>query len=128
MVAAMLAVDGFACGIYGLAPREVARACRAALRPVPSVWDGLFQCFVRLGNGVPRRRRRRRRSDLRAIVRAVADAGCNGINFYNRCRSASEDARLAPRRSARDNLSAFTYRTGVQLACGGTNRDGRRSS
>jgi hypothetical protein len=60
-------------------PREIAHACRAALRPVPSEWDGLFQCFVRLGNGVPSSR-----DQLRAIVRAVADAGCSGINFYNR--------------------------------------------
>jgi hypothetical protein len=72
-------VDGFACGVYGLAPREVARTCRDALRPVPSEWDGLFQCFVRLGNGVPRSC-----DQLCAIVRAVVHAGCNGINFYNR--------------------------------------------
>ena len=71
-------VDGFACGAYGLSPREVARTCRDALRPVPKRWDGLLQCFVRLGNGVPQSQRQ-----LRAIVSAVADAGCNGINFYN---------------------------------------------
>jgi len=72
-------VDGFACGAYGLSPREVARTCRDALRPVPKRWDGLLQCFVRLGNGVPQSQRQ-----LGAIVSAVADAGCNGINFYNR--------------------------------------------
>ena len=71
--------DGFACGAYGLGPADVAATCRRAIDAVPRDWPGVFQCFVRLGNGVPRTE-----SELRGIVDAVRDAGCTGVNFYNR--------------------------------------------
>jgi len=72
-------VDGFACGAYGMEPAAVAETCRAARSVVADDYNGLLQCFVRLGNGVPRSE-----EELAAIVDAVAGGGCDGINFYNR--------------------------------------------
>jgi hypothetical protein len=73
------AADGFACWAYGKSPAESLEVCRAARAACPAAWDGELQCYVRLGMGVPARA-----AELRAIVEAVRDGGCNGLNFYNR--------------------------------------------
>ena len=71
--------DGFACWVYGKRPAESLEVCRAARAACPPDWDGELQCYVRLGMGVPANE-----AELRAIVEAVRDGGCNGLNFYNR--------------------------------------------
>lgn len=71
-------VDGFACASYQQTPARTLTICRKASRQLPRNWSGLLQCFVQLGMGVPASE-----SQLRAIVRAVQNGGCNGINFYN---------------------------------------------
>jgi hypothetical protein len=78
-------VDGFACGAYGMDPAAVAETCRSARAAVAGDYNGLFQCFVRLGNGVPRSE-----DELEQIVNAVACGGCDGVNFYNRSEAPSK--------------------------------------
>jgi len=75
-------VDGFACGAYGQEPQAVAQTCRNAVASIPPTWNGLMQCFIRLGMGIPRSEQQ-----LREIVDVVTKSGCNGINFYNRSES-----------------------------------------
>jgi hypothetical protein len=75
-------VDGFACGAYGKTGPETALICRHSNAAVPCDWNGLLQCFIQLGAGVPASERQ-----LRSIISAVRDGGCNGINFYNRSES-----------------------------------------
>lgn len=75
-------VDGFACGAYGKTGPETALICRQAKAAVPRDWNGLLQCFIQLGVGVPASEKQ-----LREIISAVRDGGCNGINFYNRSES-----------------------------------------
>jgi len=74
--------DGFACGAYGRTGPETASICRQAKAAVPRDWNGLLQCFIQLGVGIPANEKQ-----LRAIISAVRDEGCNGINFYNRSES-----------------------------------------
>jgi hypothetical protein len=74
--------DGFACGVYGMTPTDVRETCRRARAEVSGAWDGLLQSFVRLGNGVPKSQ-----AELREIIAAVREGGCNGINFYNHSES-----------------------------------------
>lgn len=71
-------VDGFACGAYQKTPLATLAIAREAKRDAVG-WNGLLQCFVQLGMGVPRSERQ-----LRELVEAVVKGGCNGINFYNR--------------------------------------------
>jgi hypothetical protein len=75
-------VDGFACGAYGKTGPETAIICRGAKHKLPSNWPGLLQCFIQLGAGVPANE-----GQLREIISSVQNAGCNGINFYNRSES-----------------------------------------
>lgn len=79
------AVDGFATAAYQQPPENVFKICRSANRARPRTWNGLMQCFIQLGMGVPRTK-----DQLHGIVRAVRDGGCNGINFYNRSESPSK--------------------------------------
>jgi hypothetical protein len=72
-------VDGFACAAYRQNPAETLQSCRNANRAAPRDWHGLMQCLVQLGLGVPQNEKQ-----LRGIVQAVSEGGCNGINFYNR--------------------------------------------
>lgn len=74
--------DGFACGAYGLLPTETRSTCASAAAIVPDGWQGLLQCLVRLGMGVPSTRQQ-----LGEIVAAVRSGGCDGIAFYNRSES-----------------------------------------
>jgi hypothetical protein len=77
-----LVADGFACGAYGKTGPETASICRQAKAAVPRDWNGLLQCFIQLGAGIPASEKQ-----LREIISAVRDGGCNGINFYNRSES-----------------------------------------
>jgi hypothetical protein len=72
------AVDGFACSAYGKSSAETLEICRESSRAVPPDWEGEFNCYVRLGLGVPRDS-----AELRGIVEAVRDGGCRGLAFYN---------------------------------------------
>jgi hypothetical protein len=74
--------DGFACGAYGKTGPETALICHEARAAVPRDWNGLLQCFIQLGAGIPASEKQ-----LRSIISAVRDEGCNGINFYNRSES-----------------------------------------
>lgn len=74
--------DGFACGAYQKSPAETLKICRAGRAAVSKNWNGLFQCFIQLGMGVPENEKQ-----LHGIVEAVRDGGCNGINFYNHSES-----------------------------------------
>jgi hypothetical protein len=76
------AVDGFACGAYGKTGPETLSICRQAKTRIPRDWNGILQCFIQLGAGIPANERQ-----LREIISAVQNAGCNGINFYNRSES-----------------------------------------
>jgi len=77
--AALAAVaDGFACGAYQKTPAETLKICRAGHAAVPKNWEGLFQCFIQLGMGIPESEKQ-----LHGIIEAVRGGGCNGINFYN---------------------------------------------
>ena len=71
-------VDGFACAAYGRSPLETARICTQAAAAKPSEWQGLLQCFIQLGVGVPRDQ-----NELKEIIAAVGGNGCNGVSFYN---------------------------------------------
>jgi hypothetical protein len=71
-------VDGFACGAYRKTPAETSSICREAKSLLPEDWNGLFQCFIQLGMDIPESK-----IQLKNIVTAVNDSGCNGINFYN---------------------------------------------
>jgi hypothetical protein len=71
-------VDGFACAAYRQNPNETLATCRSATRATQGKWNGLMQCLVQLGLGIPDSEKQ-----LRSIVRAVRNGGCNGINFYN---------------------------------------------
>jgi hypothetical protein len=75
-------VDGFACIAYRASPQRTLGICRDATHIQNKKWSGLMQCLVQLGMGVPRSEK-----ELQSIVRAVAQGGCNGINFYNRSES-----------------------------------------
>ena len=75
-------VDGFGCGAYQKNAVETARICRAARKDIPAEWEGLLQCFIQLGMGVPKSE-----TQLQQIIEAVQKQGCNGINFYNRSES-----------------------------------------
>jgi len=75
-------VHGFGCGAYQQRPAQVADTCRKAARRLPAEWEGLFQCFVQLGCGVPNSRKQ-----LQAILAAASTGGCNGVTFYNRSES-----------------------------------------
>lgn len=75
-------VDGFACGAYGKTGPETASICLHAKAAISRDWNGLLQCFIQLGCGVPASEKQ-----LREIISAVRDGGCNGINFYNRSES-----------------------------------------
>ena len=72
-------VDGFACFAFQKYPGETLSICSEAKRSVPVKWNGLLQCCVQLGMGVPESE-----EHLRKIIAAVKKSGCNGINFYNR--------------------------------------------
>lgn len=76
------AVDGFACNAYGRSPVETLEICRESRRALPADWKGEFNCYIRLGMGVPRDS-----AELRGIVEAVRDGGCRGLAFYNRSES-----------------------------------------
>jgi hypothetical protein len=91
------AADGFACSAYGKSPIETLEICRVGSRAVPSEWKGEFNCYIRLGLGVPRDA-----AELRGIVEAVRDGGCDGIAFYNR--SESPPKMLSWIRSALDGI------------------------
>jgi hypothetical protein len=71
--------DGFGCASYEKAPAETLTICRDFKGGMPKNWTGLLQCFVQLGMGIPSSE-----EEMRAIIAAVYDGGCNGINFYNR--------------------------------------------
>jgi len=71
--------DGFGCAAYQQSPSETLRICDRASLDLPEQWNGLLQCFVQLGMGVPQSEQQ-----LYDIIAAVRDGGCNGINFYNR--------------------------------------------
>ena len=60
----------------------VAVQSSALTKRTPAKWDGLLQCLIQLGMGVPESERQ-----LAAIITAVRDGGCNGINFYNHSES-----------------------------------------
>lgn len=75
-------VDGFGCGAYQKNAAETAKICRDARKNIPTEWNGLLQCFIQLGMGVPKSE-----TQLRQIIEAVRKQGCNGINFYNRSES-----------------------------------------
>lgn len=71
-------VDGFACAAYQQTPDQTLAICQKAHQALPSSWNGLFQCFIQLGMGVPESE-----EQLKSIIDAVGQGGCNGINFYN---------------------------------------------
>ncbi len=71
--------DGFSCFAFQKSPPETFSICRKAKSTLPKNWNGLLQCGVQLGMGVPKNERQ-----LREIISAVEKSGCNGINFYNR--------------------------------------------
>jgi hypothetical protein len=71
-------VDGFACDAYRKNPEETSSICRAGEAAVPEHWNGLFQCLIQLGMGIPESK-----LQLQNIITAVRDSGCNGVNFYN---------------------------------------------
>lgn len=76
------AADGFSCMAYGMSASETMDICAGFRKEVPSSWKGLLACHVRLGMGRPNDA-----GELRAIVQAVRQSGCNGIGFYNRSES-----------------------------------------
>ena len=75
-------VDGFGCDAYKKNPVETGGICRRASAGLPPDWQGLLQCFVQLGMNVPESE-----EQLRLVIAAVRDNGCDGINFYNRSES-----------------------------------------
>jgi hypothetical protein len=70
--------DGFASGVYGKLPEEVAKIVGRGRARIPADWQGEFPCFVRLGMGVPGTAQQ-----LRDIVVALKTAGSSGPIFYN---------------------------------------------
>lgn len=72
------AVDGFACFAFGTSPSRTSAICKSEGVTVPENWNGIVQCCIQLGCGVPTSEKQ-----LFQIVQAVAASGCNGINFYN---------------------------------------------
>jgi hypothetical protein len=74
--------DGFGCGAYRETPEQTLKICREAHASLPKNWNGLFQCFIQLGMGVPESEKQ-----LHEIIEAVRNGGCNGINFYNHSES-----------------------------------------
>jgi hypothetical protein len=74
--------DGFGCGAYQQSPEETLRICSQASVALPAGWNGILQCFIQLGMGIPKNE-----EQLRAIITSVRNGGCNGINFYNRSES-----------------------------------------
>lgn len=71
--------DGFGCASYLKTPAQTLTICRDSKSRLPKTWNGLLQCFVQLGMGIPSSE-----EQLRGIIAAVHEAECNGINFYNR--------------------------------------------
>jgi hypothetical protein len=71
--------DGFGCGAYKETPDATRTICAQARAALPLDWNGLLQCFIQLGMGVPENE-----VQLQRIIAAVRDGGCNGVNFYNR--------------------------------------------
>jgi len=74
--------DGFSCMAYGKSAAETMGICAEFRGQVPSSWKGALTCHIRLGMGRPKDA-----AELRAIVQAVRQSGCNGIGFYNRSES-----------------------------------------
>ncbi|MDB6026639.1 MAG: hypothetical protein JWM68_2862, partial [Verrucomicrobiales bacterium] len=72
-------VDGFSCFAFTKTSAETQSICESARQAIPNDWKGLLQCCIQLGMGVPQSEQ-----DLRDIIQAVANGGCNGIAFYNR--------------------------------------------
>lgn len=77
-------VDGFATASYGKNAEETMQLC-SALRDEAGSWDGLLQCFIQLGMGIPRSE-----AELFRIVEAAHQGGCNGVNFYNKSEAPSK--------------------------------------
>jgi len=71
-------VDGFACASYHETAAATLRICEEASRSVRGEWDGLMQCLIQLGMGIPESE-----EDLGRIIAAARDGGCNGVSFYN---------------------------------------------
>ncbi|MDD8015641.1 MAG: hypothetical protein PHX45_08100 [Acidobacteriota bacterium] len=76
------AADGFSCMAYGKSAAETMGICAEFRGQVPSSWKGALTCHIRLGMGRPKDA-----AELRAIVQAVRQSGCNGIGFYSRSES-----------------------------------------
>jgi hypothetical protein len=70
-------VNGFACVAFEKSAPETLRICRD-LRNSSGDWNGLLQCLIQLGNGIPRSEH-----ELLEIISAALAGGCNGVNFYN---------------------------------------------
>ncbi len=75
-------VDGFSCFSFGKGAGETEAICREATQGLPENWNGIVQCCVQLGMGIPRTE-----IELHEIIEAVSRGGCHGIAFYNRSES-----------------------------------------